>query len=269
MEAIDGGRARLGYDAGSGGASEGNRWVGAAAGRVLTLKDLDPRDRPREKLARAGVNGLGDNEVIAVLLGSGLPAHGALALARDVLGIAGGVVGLSRLGLDELRKVAGIGESRAARLVAAVELGRRALMVDPGRRPHLATPTQVAEYLMPLFGGHRVERFGVVLLDAKSRLIRATILSVGSLDASIVHPREVFREAMVASAAALVAFHNHPSGDPFPSPDDRVMTHRLVAAGELMGIRVVDHVILGDGRWFSFRNATRVRTDAESLEISL
>jgi DNA repair protein RadC len=269
MQVIDGGRARLGYDAKSGRSRADVRGETTAGEPVSAVKALHPRDRPREKLARSGVAGLGDNEVIAVLLGSGVPAHCALALAGDVLMMAGGVVGLSRLGFHELQRIKGIGESRAARLVAAVELGRRVLTTAPDERTRFTKTEQMANYLLPLFGGHPVERFGIVFLDAKGRLIRATILSSGSLDTSIVHPREVFREAMVASAAAIVAFHNHPSGDPSPSPEDRVLTHRLVAAGEVVGIRLVDHIILGDGRWFSFREATRLRSGADSLEIAL
>lgn len=222
------------------------------------MKELDPRDRPREKLVRAGAAALGDNELIAVLLGSGLPDHGALAVARDVLHVAGGIGGLSRLGPDDLTHVPGVGGSRAARLMAAVELGRRALVGDTGERPRLLTPAQVGAYLLPLFGGYRVERFGLVLLDVKHRLIRATILTVGSLDTSIVHPREVFREATLASAAAIVLFHNHPSGDPHPSADDVFLTRRMMKAGDVMGIDVIDHVILGDGRWFSFKDAMRL-----------
>jgi DNA repair protein RadC len=116
----------------------------------------------------------------------------------------------------------------------------------------------VARYLMPLYGGFRVERFGVVSLDAKLQLIRTTILSVGSVDSSIAHPREIFREAALASAASVVVFHNHPSGDPTPSADDIRLTERLKEAGEVMGIAMVDHIVLGDGRWFSFRDANRL-----------
>jgi DNA repair protein RadC len=134
-------------------------------------------------------------------------------------------------------------------------LGRRAISRLGHKRPRLATPAEIGGYLLPLYGGFREERFGVVMLDAKLRLIRAETLSVGSLDTSIAHPREIFRAATLASAASIALFHNHPSGDPTPSSDDVLLTTRLVAAGELMGIEVVDHVILGSGRWFSFRDA--------------
>lgn len=220
------------------------------------MKTLAQQDRPREKLARAGVGALGDNELVALLLGTGVRARGALAVAQDVLDSSGGVRGLARVGLDELRRVPGVGASRASRVLAAVELGRRALTGSAGERPRLSSSAAVGRYLLPLYGAYREERFGVVMLDSKSRLIRTETLSVGSLDASIAHPREVFRAATVASASSIALFHNHPSGDPLPSPDDLLLTRRLVQAGEVMGIDVVDHIILGDGRWFSFRDAS-------------
>ena len=117
----------------------------------------------------------------------------------------------------------------------------------------MTSPRVVAEFLLPQYGNRRVEQFGVLLLDTKHRVLRCTVLSVGTLDASIVHPREVFREAVAAGAAAIVLFHNHPSGDPEPSTEDTRLTERLMAAGVMMGINVLDHVILGDARYFSYR----------------
>ena len=214
---------------------------------------LAPQDRPREKLVRAGAAALGDNELVALLLGSGVRSRSALHLAQDVLDAAGGIRGLLRADLDRLRQIHGVGVPRATRVLAAIELGRRALAGRGDDRLRFVSPQQLAEYLMPLHSGHREERFGVVLMDAKRRLLRTEILSVGTLDTSLAHPREVFRPAVLASAASLALFHNHPSGDPLPSPDDLRLTSQLAAAGAVMGIDVVDHVILGDGRWFSFR----------------
>jgi len=216
-----------------------------------------PSDRPREKLMRVGAEALGDNELLALLLGSGTRARGALVLGQDVLATAGGVQGLARLGIDELTGVSGVGVPRAARLLAAVELGRRVLAPEQGQRLQLRKPTDAAHYLMARYGRHRVERVGVMLLDLKRRVIRTTILSVGSLDNSLAHPREIFREAVVGSAASVVVFHNHPSGDPTPSANDRQITHRLTEAGEVMGIQVMDHIILGDGAYFSFWEEAR------------
>jgi DNA repair protein RadC len=214
-----------------------------------------PHDRPREKLARSGVGALGDNELVALVLGTGVKARPALEVAQDVLDLSGGVYGLTQAGIDDLLRVSGIGRSRAARLMAAVELGRRAISHVAGERVRFGRPSDIGRYLLPLYGGHREERFGIVMLDSKLRLIRSETLSVGTLDASIAHPREVFRTAMLASASAIALFHNHPSGDPAPSEDDFFITTRLVAAGQLMGINVVDHLILGAGRWYSFHDA--------------
>ncbi|MEX2661104.1 MAG: DNA repair protein RadC, partial [Vicinamibacterales bacterium] len=150
-----------------------------------------------------------------------------------------------------------IGAARAAQVMAAIELGRRSLTRSHDARLQLSSPRSVAEYLLPQFGNRPVEQFGVLSLDTKHRVIRASILSVGSLDTSIVHPREVFREATASGAAAVVLFHNHPSGDPEPSVDDVRLTERLMAAGILMGIDVLDHVILADVKYFSFREHRR------------
>jgi DNA repair protein RadC len=219
------------------------------------VKDVAPGERPREKLVRSGVASLADSELVALLLGSGIRSHNALAVARAVLGAAGGVRGLSRVDLAELQRVPGVGAPRAARLLAAIELGRRSMSAAIEDRSKITSAAEAVEYLMPLYGGHAVERMGVLMLDSKSRIIRSDIISVGTLDTSIAHPREVFRAAAAGSAAAVIVFHNHPSGDPQPSADDCGLTRRLVHAGEVMGIPVVDHIILGDSRWFSFRNA--------------
>jgi DNA repair protein RadC len=138
-------------------------------------------------------------------------------------------------------------------VLAAVELGRRIVSRGGRERVQVTSPRSVAEFLMPQYGNRPVEQFGIVLLDTKHKVLRTTVLSVGTLDASIVHPREIFREATAGGAAAIVLFHNHPSGDPEPSPEDRRLTERMIAAGVVMGIDVLDHIILGDARYFSFR----------------
>lgn len=222
------------------------------------MKVIASHDRPREKLARAGADALGDNELVAVLLGSGTRARSSLDVANALLDASGGLRGLTRMGRDELLRAHGIGGARAARIQAAIELGRRSLTRDPAERPQFSTPREVAAYLLPQFGNYPVERFGVMLLDTRHRLLRARILSVGSLDASVVHPREVFREAIAAGAAAIVLFHNHPSGDPTPSRDDLSLTRRLVTGGDLVGIDVIDHVVLADSRYASMKEMGRL-----------
>jgi DNA repair protein RadC len=216
------------------------------------------RDRPRERLGRLGAAALGDTELLALILGSGTRRANALAVATLVLEAAGGLHGLPACSRDELRRIPGVGEARAAQVLASIELGRRTLLRQPADRPQLLTPGEVATYLLPEFGARPVEQFGIVLLDAKHRLLRTVLLTVGTLDRSVVHPREVFREASAARAAGIVLFHNHPSGDPAPSADDVALTRRLVAAGELMGIDVLDHLVLTASRYVSLRELGRL-----------
>lgn len=219
------------------------------------MRMLAPHDRPREKLARLGAAALGDNELLAVLVGQGTRRTNALEVANAVLQEAEGLHGLARLTGDELRRFSGLGPVKAAQVLAAIELGRRTLLLAPRARVQIRCPRDGAEYLMPQFGCQRVEQFGIMLLDTKHRILRASILSVGTLDSSPVHPREVFREAASGGAAAIVLFHNHPSGDPSPSQEDMILTRRLTEAGALMGIDVLDHLILGEARYFSFKES--------------
>jgi len=218
-----------------------------------------PQDRPRERLDDVGPAGLSDLELVTLVLGHGGRAGSALELAARLLDEFGGVHGLTRVSYDELRLVRGVGAARAAQVLAAVELGRRTLTRERVSRLPLGSPREVAAYLLPRFGAGSVEQFGVVLLDARHRPIKTALLSVGTLDCSVVHPREVFRAAAAAGAAAVVLFHNHPSGDPLPSPEDAELTWRLGRAGDLMGIDVVDHLVLADSRYYSFREAGRLR----------
>ena len=223
------------------------------------MKTLAPHDRPREKLERVGVRGLGDNELLAAVLGHGNPRTGALELANAVLAAAGGLGGLARATLDDLCRVPGIGRARASQIVAAVEVGRRTLVRRREERPQILTALDAATLVVPQFGSQPVEHFGVILLDTKHRLLRTTVISMGTLDASIVHPREVFRAATAGGAAAIVLFHNHPSGDPSPSDDDVELTKRLISAGELMGITVLDHVIVAENRFVSLRQGEHLK----------
>ncbi len=222
------------------------------------MKELAINDRPREKLLAHGPAALGDNELVALVLGSGRRHLDALAMANELLAARDGLHGLSRSSPGDLARAPGIGPAKAAQILAAVELGRRTLTHAPRSRVQLLTPRDTVGYLMPTFGGRPVEQFGIVLLDTKYRVLRTTVLAIGTLNTTVVQPRDVFREAALGSAAAVVAFHNHPSGDPTPSADDFDLTRRLAAAGVLMGIDLVDHVILGDARYCSFKEMGRL-----------
>jgi len=217
------------------------------------MRNLLPDDRPREKLRSHGVAALGDNELLALVIGHGTRRGDALATANAVLAAHGGLHGLPRCTPDDCRRTPGIGAARAAQIVAAVELGRRTLVRGAGARLQIRSARDAAEYLMPRYCGREIEQFGVVLLDTKHRVLRTAILASGTLNSTIVQPREVYRAATSGGAAAIVVFHNHPSGDPTPSPEDVDLTRRLAAAGLLLGIDLVDHLILGERRYWSFK----------------
>jgi DNA repair protein RadC len=219
----------------------------------MGMRDLAPNDRPREKLSRVGATALGDNELVALTLGHGTAQAGALALANAVLARLGGIRGLARASVAQVTAVPGIGLAHATRLLAAVELGRRALASPREPRPRFTSPEDLARFLVPQFGWRPVEHFGALLLDARLRLLRTAVVSIGTLDASVIHPRDVFREAAIDFAAGLVLFHNHPSGDPTPSAEDLQVTRRMVDAGRVMGIEVIDHLVVADSSFFSFR----------------
>src|SRR5204863_1949733 len=168
------------------------------------MKALSAHDRPREKLLRLGAAGLGDNELIAIIVGSGSRHANALALGNQILENAGGLHGITRVGADELRHLDGMGEAKAAQVLAAVELGRRTLLRCPPRRVQFDHPREIAAYLLPQFGSRPVEQFGLVMLDTKHRLLSTSVISVGTLNSSPDHPREIFREAAAACAACLL-----------------------------------------------------------------
>ena len=215
--------------------------------------DMAPEDRPREKLLARGAEVLGTNELLAVVLGTGTPRLSALELANEILSSAGGLTGLAHLSPNGMARLKGLKTARTTRLVAALELGRRMLTEPSEPRPIFRTPDDAGKYLLPRFGAKPVEEFGLLILDTRNRLKRLQIISRGSLNGSLVHPREVFREAVALQAAGLVLFHNHPSGDPTPSREDQSLTRRLREAGNIMGIEVLDHVIVGRGRFVSLK----------------
>jgi DNA repair protein RadC len=215
------------------------------------VRDLPPEERPRERLARHGPSALSNRELLAVLLGSGSRRRSILDLSEQVLG--SGLRELAGRSLPELEAERGLGRAQAMRLLAALELGSRLASEGRPRVPTFRTPEESGRYLLPRYASRPVETFGRLALDVRHRLKREVVVSVVCLPSSLVHPREVFQEAVVSRAAGLILFHNHPSGDPEPSPDDVALTRRLSAAGQLMGIEVLDHVVLGAGRFVSLK----------------
>lgn len=217
--------------------------------------DVRPHDLPRERMLALGTEALSDAELVALLLRTGGAGRDAVSVARSILDQARGVLGLARFVKNEGGPVAGVGPAKIASLAAAIELGRRL----HGRRllagERMSGPEQIHRHFHPRLRDCERERFLVILLDSRHRVLREVTISQGTLTASLVHPREVFRAAVRASAAAVVLVHNHPSGDPAPSAEDREVTRRLGEAGRIVGIRVVDHVVVAERGYFSFCEA--------------
>jgi DNA repair protein RadC len=207
---------------------------------------------PRERLALHGRTALSDADLVAVLLGTGSRAHPVVSVAGDLLSYAGGLHGLGRLELSELETQTGIGTSKACRLLAAVELGARIHGRPLERHRPLTSSRDVDAALRPRFQHETREHFLAIALDAKNQPLAQLVIAVGGLTACAVTPADVFRPVLRAAAVSVIFAHNHPSGDPAPSEADVAMTERLSRAGELLGISVLDHVVLGREGYFSF-----------------
>lgn len=217
------------------------------------IKEMPHDERPRERLQKYGPSSLSAAELIAIVLRTGTREQSAIALASALLRDHGGLRGLSRASISEISRTKGVGPVKAIQIAAFVELGKRLAVPAEDDRAIIASPEDAAMQLMPFLRGQSKEEFWAILLNSKSQMITKVQISVGILDNSPVHPREVFTAAVVEGAQSIIVAHNHPSGDPTPSPEDRLVTNRLVEAGKLMGIAVLDHVILGDGRYVSMR----------------
>lgn len=218
---------------------------------TTVIADLPIDERPRERLMRHGAATLSDAELIAILIGSGMRGKNAVEVARDI--IDQGIVGIARREVAEIAAVSGVGPAKAARIVAAVELGRRLSSFRGEERDPVRDPEAMARHLIARYSHHVQERLGAVFLDAKNRIIREREVYVGTLNMTTVSTRDILRLALQENAAAVIIFHNHPSGDPAPSAEDLLFTKKMVEAGGLMGIDVLDHLILGANRWVSLR----------------
>lgn len=213
----------------------------------LRLKDLAQGERPQERLERYGPEALSDTELLAMMLRSGTRNRDVLSLSADVLRAAGGLSGLMGLSREDLLELDGIGRVKALQIQTVTELTRRILRSDSlEREPVLDEPGQVYRHFRPLMHGWEVEKFYVCALNRRNRLIREILVTSGTATSSLVHPREVFREAIRCGATAVVAAHNHPSGDPSPSPADIQVTRQLKQAAQVLDIQLLDHLIVGN-----------------------
>lgn len=220
----------------------------------FTIHDLPVPERPRERLQKLGVEALSAQEILALILGRGIAGESVMVTAQRLLSQFGNLKGIAAASVEQLSQVRGIGLAKAAQIKAAFELANRLEgYSQAGDRSPVKTPDDVAGLVGSRLRGKKKEYFLALLLDTRNQLIKVAEISVGSLDSSIVHPREVFREAISASAASVIFVHNHPSGDPEASEDDIKLTKQLAEAGEVVGIDVLDHIIIGDKKYLSLK----------------
>ena len=220
---------------------------------TTAVREMPEQERPRERLANVGAEALRDAELLAVLFRTGTREEGAVALAERVLRHFGTMRRVGQASLDELQQVKGVGRVKAIEIKAALELGRRAATMGLAERVKIASAQDVAAMLMPKFRAYETEHFKCLLLNTKNEVLKTVEISAGSIDQTLAAPMDVFRQAVREGAPAIILTHNHPSGDPEPSRQDLQLTERMKSAGELLGVRVLDHVIFGDGRFVSLK----------------
>lgn len=216
----------------------------------FTIHEIPPSERPQERLIQHGADVLSNSELIALILRTGTPSENILSLSKRILSQFD-LRALSRATVPELKSISGIADAKACQITAIFELARRFSSLPEEKRPAFTSPRTCYSLIAPRLAGLKQEHFICLYLDIKKRLIREETISIGTLDTSIVHPRDVFKGAISQSASSIILAHNHPSGDPEPSPEDIALTQTLVDAGRLMGISVLDHIIVGDGRFVS------------------
>jgi DNA repair protein RadC len=219
----------------------------------LMIRDLPADERPRERLTAYGPQALRSAELLALLLRSGTKEESVIRLGERLLSHFQSLKGLATATADELVQVKGIGPAKAAELMAAFELGKRLAASVDGPKPTIRCPEDIANLVGPEMRYLQQEQFRVLFLDTRNQVLRVRMATQGGLNSSIVDCREVYRDAIGANCAAVAVCHNHPSGDPSPSAEDIAVTKRLVDAGKLLGVDLIDHVIIGDGRWVSLR----------------
>ena len=219
----------------------------------LMIRDLPAEERPREKMKALGAEALSNAELLAILLRTGSDRESALQLAVRLLSQSGGLRNLPGLSLEDMQEIRGVGPAKAAQLKAALEIGRRLATMPPDHAESITSQQRAAALVMEALRYKEKEHFVILLLNTKNHLRSREKIYVGSLSASIVHPREIFKIPLRKSAASIILVHNHPSGDPSPSQEDLEVTRRLVEAGNLLGIAVRDHLVIGDGCYFSFK----------------
>jgi len=219
----------------------------------MMMRDLPTDLRPRERLISAGANALSEDELLAIMLRVGRPGENAVHMAQRILSSFDGLPGLAQATIDELCSVDGIGMAKAAQIKASLEMGKRLMATIPKERLQVRSPSDVANLLMVEMSFLDKEELHTVLLDTKNFIIRTEKVYAGSLNSAVVRVGEVFREAIRANCASIIVAHNHPSGDPTPSPEDVHVTKQIVEAGELLDINVLDHLVIGRSKYVSLK----------------
>lgn len=219
----------------------------------FTMKELPEDERPREKLLKYGAKNLSNAELIALIIRTGNKKRTAIELSQDILNYFGGLKALVNLSVEEIKEIKGIGLAKGAEIKAVIELSKRLSTSKETNKVIIKNPRDIANLLMPELRYKKQEIFKLILLDIKNQVISTPLISKGGLSSSIVHPREVFREAIRRSSAAIILVHNHPSGIPDPSKDDIEVTKKLIEAGKIIGIDVLDHIVIGDGTFISMK----------------
>jgi DNA repair protein RadC len=220
-------------------------------GKTPMIREMPSSERPRERLAKRGAGSLKNAELLAILFRTGTRSLNAVELAETILSKFGSLRAMARAGIKELQRHEGIGFAKAVEIQAAFELGQRLAAEGILESPVIKSAVDVARLMGPEMQALDREHFKILLLNTKNQVIQVQTVSVGSLNASIVHPRECFRPAIAAQANAIILVHNHPSGDVEPSKEDENLTRRLISAGEIVGIKVLDHVIIAGNRHLS------------------
>jgi DNA repair protein RadC len=220
---------------------------------VLMIRDMAEQDRPRERMRQVGAGAVSTAELLAIILRTGSGGENVVRLAERLLAQFGSLPGLARASIPELMMVKGIGQAKACEVKSALELGRRLMASAPEERSVVSSPADAANLLMSEMMFLEQEHLRLILLDTRNRVLQTPTIYVGSLNTSVVRISELFRAALKANAAAMIVAHNHPSGDPAPSPEDIQVTRKLVEAGKLMNLEVLDHIVIGHQRFVSLK----------------
>jgi DNA repair protein RadC len=220
---------------------------------TFTVRDLPRQERPRERLQKFGPEALSAQELLALVIGRGIPKKSVMNIAQELLAKFGNIRAISQATIEELSQIKGIGLAKAAQIKACFELGRREELEPELKNFDIKDPEALVKAIRASIKDKAKEHFKLILLNPRNKIIGISTISIGTLNASLVHPREVFKDAITHSAASVVLAHNHPSGDPEPSEDDITITKRLIEAGKILGIEVADHVVISKSGFFSFK----------------